>query len=143
MKMLTPPTAAALLLAQGVPCAREVDKVLSGFDLGKPLYEQDFWPEDVLFQLIRLPSVRDPVPAPGNWFGLAGITASGVAINGGLAGRSLAAFKVVSPFKAVEGTAASFKVDLGRALGGKGGASQVFVPSGLLGHLQSLGPAGA
>jgi hypothetical protein len=140
MRVLTRATAAELILAQGVSPVR-VEEALSGFDFAKPVYEQDFWPEDVLFQLVRLPSVRDPVPASGNWYGLAGITARGVAVNDGLAGRRLNAYKVVSPFKALEGTAVKFKVDRGSGIGGDGGATQVFIPSALLGHLQSLGPA--
>ena len=139
--MLTRLTAGDLLLTQGVHPVAEVEKVLSGFDFSRPVYEHDFWPDDVLFQLVRLPSALDPLPSSGNWFGLAGITASGVAVNEGLAGRRLASFKVVSPFKALEGTAARFKVNLGSAIGGEGGATQIFIPTRLLGHLHSLGPA--
>jgi hypothetical protein len=87
-----------------------------------------------------LPSATLPVPTAGNWFGLAGITTKNVAINDGLSGRRAAKFEVLAWFKALEGTAQELPVDLGRAIGGPGGGTQVFVPSFLLGHLQSIGP---
>ena len=74
MRVLDHKTAADLLRSQGVGPNADVEKVLNGFDFSRPVYEHDFWPGDVLYQLIRLPSATLPLPATGNWFGLAGIT---------------------------------------------------------------------
>lgn len=139
MRTLNRVSAEAFLASQGVPHA-EVVKILTGFDLRQPIYEHDFWPDDVLFQLIRLPSATDPTPLTGNWFGLLGITSTGVAVNDGLAGRRCASFKVISHFKALEGTAAPFTVNLQTGIGGGGGATQIYIPRSLLGHLTSIGP---
>ena len=140
MRILTEQSAADLLRWQGVAPQPEIEKVLSGFDFEKPMYEHDFWPDDILYQLIRKPSATLPVPGTGNWFGLAGITTRGVAINDGLAGRRAAQFKVLMPFKALEGTARPMAIDLGSGIGGVGGATQIYVPRMLLGRLQALGP---
>jgi hypothetical protein len=141
MKMLDRAAAEIFLSHQGVMAASQLDDILSGFDLDKPMYQMDFWPEDVLYQFIRKPSLHEPSPAIGNWFGLAGITEAAVAINSGLAGRHLARFKVIAPFSALEGTAVKFKVNLGTAIGGQGGGTQIFIPRALLGCLEALGPA--
>ena len=83
---------------------------------------------------MRRPTATDPSPAAGNWFGLAGMTSAGVAIDDGLGGRGLVAFT------ALEGTAARFALDRGKGIGGAGGATQVYVPRNLLGHLRPMGP---
>ena len=141
MRMLDRTSAERFLSEQGVQPASEVKNVLSGFDFSKAIYEHDFWPGDVVYQFVRLPSATDPAPSSGSWFGLAGLTPSGVAINEGLAGRRLARFKVLAPFKALEGTAVKFKINISSGIGGRGGATQIFIPRGLVGHLQSLGVA--
>ena len=140
MRILSHDTAVDLLRSQGLSNGAEAERVLDGFDFNKPVYEQDFWPGDVLYQLIRNPSSSLPLPTAGNWFGLAGITTRNVAINDGLSGRHAAKFEVLAWFRALEGTAKELPVDLGRAIGGPGGATQVFIPSFLLGRLQSAGP---
>ena len=140
MRVLNHDSAVDLLRSQGVGGGAEIEKILGGFDFDQPVYEQDFWPGDFLYQLIRLPSSTLPLPIAGNWFGLAGLTTKGVAINDGLSGRRAAKYEVRAWFKALEGTAKELPVDLGRAIGGPGGATEVFVPSFLLGHLQSIGP---
>jgi putative RNase toxin 46 of polymorphic toxin system len=140
MRILNRNTAGDLLRSQGIATKVDVEKVLNGFDFSKPVYEHEFWPGDVLYQLIRLPSATLPVPATGNWFGLAGITTGGVAINDGLSGRQAVKFEVVASFRALEGSAKALPVDLGSAIGGTGGATQIFLPRTLLGHLQSVGP---
>lgn len=139
MHMLNPQTAAALLRGQGVRPERLIEQILDGFDFSKPAYAHDFWPGDVLYQLMRLPSAAQPFMATGNWFGLAGITTSGVAINDGLSGRQAVRFEVIAPFTALEGTARALPADLGTAIGGRGGATQIYIPKALLGHLQALG----
>lgn len=140
MRMLNPRSATALLQSQGVH-APEIEKIFTGFDVGKPLYEHDFWPDDTLWQLVRMPSASLPSPATGNWFGLVGVTSSGVAINDGLAGRRLVRFRVVAHFKALEGTAKTLPADIGTGIGGLGGATQVYVPRALLGRLVATGGA--
>ena len=140
MRMLNRTGAEALLAGQGVPDS-EIARVMTGFDIGKPMYEHPFWPQDVPYQLVRRPTASDPSPAAGNWFGLAGMTSAGVAINDGLGGRGLVAFAVLAPFTALEGTAARFALDRGKGIGGAGGATQVYVPRNLLGHLRAIGPA--
>jgi len=139
MRILDRNSAAEFLRGQGVSPDREIEKILRGFDFSKPAYEQRFWPGDVLYQLIRLPSAMQPLMATGNWFGLAGITTGGVAINDGLSGRQAVRFEVISGFTALEGTAKELPVDLGIAIGGKGGATQIYLPRTLLGHLRALG----
>jgi hypothetical protein len=140
VRLMDPVAARQFLNSQHVRPDGEIDKVLSGFDFNKPAYAHQFWPGDVLYQLIRLPSSRDPNPATGNWFGLTGVTASGVAVNDGLTGRRLASFKVILPFTALEGTAVKFRINLGSGIGGPGGMTQIFVPSRLYSHLESHGP---
>ena len=139
MRVLNRQSAGDFLRSQGVRPDSEVEKVLSGFDFTKPVYSQEFWPGDTLYQLIRLPSSSQPVMMTGNWFGLAGITTHGVAINDGLSGRQATRFEVMHPFTALEGCAKELPVNLGTAIGGRGGGTQVFLPRTLLGHLESLG----
>jgi len=141
MRVLNKEGAGALLRSQGVADSKALEEILKGFDFDKPAYEQDFWPGDVLYQLIRMPSAKYPVIVPGNWFGIAGITTQNVAINDGLSGRNLVRYEVLAPFKALEGTAKELPVDIGTGVGGAGGGTQIFLPSILLGHLRSLGPA--
>ena len=145
----------------------KLDDVLSGFDFDKPIYEQQFWPGDEVFQLARLPSLpqesprhhtnrdsqydfrqvlADPsrlvrrIPSPiGNWFGLRGITTRGVAINDGLAGRQALRFEVIIGLRALEGTAARVKRNIGTGIGGPGGQTQIFIPSMLLNRLECRG----
>ncbi len=141
MRMLNQQSAEVLLTSQGVP-PREAKKIMSGFDVSKPMYEHQFWDGDKLFQLVRLPSATDPLPSTGNWFGLTGMTSSGVAVNDGLSGRRLVEFRVAAPFTALEGTAARFVGSLHSGIGGPGGQTQVFVPRHLVAsRLESVGPA--
>jgi hypothetical protein len=141
MSPLNPTTAAELLATQGVQPASEMKKILSGFDASKPMYKHDFWPEDTLYQFIRLASVGNPILTRGSWFGIAGITSRGVGIFAGLAGRTLYKFRVLHPFSALEGTAATLPIDWQNEIGGPGGSTQVFVPRMYASHIRSLGPA--
>jgi len=141
MQMLTKETAETWLAEQGVR-QDEIVKVMSGFDLTRPLYLNQFWPGDRLFKMIRLPSALDPVPTTGQWFGLAGMTTAGVAINDGLSGRRLAEFSVSSSFQGLEGTAAPFNGSIHSGIGGPGGQTQVFIPYLVqMTRLSSVGPA--
>ena len=138
MRILNRQTATDLLRSQGVG-AVDIEKVLSGFDFSKPVYEHEFWPGDVLYQLIRLPSLMQPSMSTGNWFGMAGITTENVAINYGLSGRQTTKFEVTAHFSALEGSAAELPVNIGTGIGGRGGGTQVFLPRKFLGRLQALG----
>ena len=139
MRVLNRDTASAWLRSQGITDQAKVAEILGGFDFSRPIYENDFWPGDVLYQLVRLPSAVKPDMLPGNWFGLAGLTTKGVAINDGGSGRQAMKYEVVAYFKALEGTAKTLPVNVGSAIGGPGGMTQVFMPRALLGHLQCLG----
>jgi len=141
MRSMNATDAAAFLASQGVQPASEVKKILSGFDFSKSAYEHHFWPGDTLYQFVRHISVGNPVAARGSWFGLSGVTMRGVAIFGGLAGRTSHKFEVVHPFSALEGTAARLPADWDNEIGGPGGATQVFVPRMYAGHIRSLGPS--
>jgi hypothetical protein len=127
------------LRTQGVSGESDLERILGGFDFDRPVYEQSFWQGDFLYQLIRMPSASLPSPNVGNWFGIAGMTTHGVAINDGVSGRRAVQFEVVSPFTALEGSARPLPVDVFSAIGGAGGGTQVFVPTKLLGRLQSVG----
>ncbi len=139
MRLLDRNSAAALLRSQGLTDDTAIANVLDGFDFTKPVYERQFWPGEFVQQLIRLPSATDPAPRTGNWFGLSGITTSGVAINDGLSGRRGARFEVVAPFVALEGSASPKRVDLGTAIGGRGGQTQIYMPNALIGRLRGAG----
>lgn len=140
MRKVNRKDAETFLRSQGLS-ANGVAQTLGGFDFDRPAYIQDFWPGDTIYQLVRNPSFETPLPSVGNWFGLAGITTASVAINDGISGRWLAKFEVTVPFKALEGTAAKLHTDVGRAIGGTGGGTQIFIPSMLRGYLKPLGAA--
>lgn len=128
------------LRAHGVASARRVEEVLSGFDLRQPVWAVTLEPGQALYQYIRLPSSGDPVPRAGHWFCLRGATESAVAIFGGGAGRRLHEYAVAHPLQAIEGTAAPFPLDWSISVGGRGGATQIYVPPTLLGRLRAVGP---
>lgn len=140
MRILDRESARALLRLQGVMSEAEIKKVLSGFDFSHPVYEHVFFPGEILYQLVRLPSFYLPSPMTGNWFGLAGLTTGRAAINDGGAGRRAGQFEVVMQFCALEGIAKKLAVDLEKAIGGPGGGTQIFVPRTLLGRVRSVGP---
>jgi len=140
MRMLDRQSAEEFLARQAVSPA-EIVKLMTGFDLSRPMYAQHFWPGDKLYQFIRLPSASDSSPSTGNWFGLSGVTTSGAAIHDGLSGRRLVEFTVISTFEALEGTAARFDGSLHSALGGPGGATQIYIPRLLLHRVSNASPA--
>lgn len=123
----------------GMTAAGTVAQILSGFDLGKPVYEQSFYCGDQLFQFVRNASRFDPSPSAGNWFALAGATTQSLAIIHGVAGRRLHKFGVSAPFIALEGTATRMAIDWNWSGGGPGGGTQIYVPPRLLGHLYAMG----
>lgn len=132
--------AKAYLARNGVSA---MDEVLAGFDLAKPVYVNPLEPGDRLLQFIRNPSHFGQSQA-GNWFSLWSGSMPGVSIFGGLAGRTPHLYRVAHPLRVLEGTAKKLAVNWRLAIGGgNGGATQIYVPPALLGHLEPLGPAGS
>ena len=140
MRLLDRESAKMLLLSQGVALAEDIAKVLNGFDFAKPVYEHHFFPGDILYQLIRLPSFDLPSPDRGRWFGLAGITTQKVAVNDSLSGRRAHQFEVIMHFTALEGSAKALPVNLKTGIGGPGGGTQIYVPRLLAGRIRAVGP---
>ena len=118
-----------------------VDNVLSGFDLAQPMYEQRLDPGAELYQYMRRPAAGRPGLQVGNWFCLRGAGRDALAIFDGLAGRELHHFVVSAELTVLEGTASRLAPNWLHEIGGAGGASQIFVPPRLLGHIHSLGHA--
>ena len=139
MRILNKEAAAELLRSQGITSRAELEMIVDAYDFDKPVYEHDFWPGDVLYQLRRLQSFHAPLSPTGNWFGLAGVTSHGVAINDGLSGREAIEFEVIAHFRALEGTARALPQNLGTGIGGPGGQTQVFLPRPLLFRLEAKG----
>ena len=125
-------------------------------------YLRHFDEGEVLYQYIRNPSSINMIPGAGNYFGIKGATMDGLAITSGMSGRQLYAFVVASPFVALEGNAAEVKIDLDLNTrppvtgyrngepqtawdwdgGGKGGATQIFIPNSIVrSHLEPRGAA--
>lgn len=141
MRSLTKTDVELFLKRHGILSAGAVAEVLSGFELKLPVYEQPFDEGQELFQFIRNPSASNPGPRVGNWFTLPGATTLGVAIIDGGAGRRFHRFRVEQAFTALEGTAKEFPLTWKFEIGGKGGATQVYVPPSFLGHLSAISPA--
>lgn len=150
----------------GVASERFVEEVLSGFGIdptapaasARRVLEIRLEEHDELFQALRNPSAdsgwrpglkgklwRPYFPDKnlgvrrGNWYSLSGATPDQVGIFGGLSGRTPHKFRVHSDCSALEGDAAPFPIDWASALGGSGGATQIFVPPLFAGHIDSLG----
>src|ERR1044072_6560646 len=81
------------LRANGVSSATVIEDIVKAFDFSRPVYLQQFQPEQVLYQFIRRPSTQDSAMA-GNWFCLKGATKSNLAIMDGVSGRILHAYRV-------------------------------------------------
>ena len=139
MPWLTKDQVRTFLRNQGIPSARKIDEILSGFDFDKPVYEKYFEEGEVLFQFIRNPDYTG-AKNTGNWFALPSGTMDGIAIFGGGSGRHPHKFSVAHPFSAIEGTAIALPRNWDWAGGGNGGHTQIYVPPRLLGHLISHGP---
>jgi hypothetical protein len=141
MKSLTRMDAELFLKKYGISSPRVVEEVLSGFDFRHPVYEQLFEEGQELFQFIRNPSATNLSPCVGNWFALPGATTQGVAIIDGGAGRRFHRFRVERAFMALEGTAREFPLMWKFEIGGRGGATQIYVPPSVLGYLSAIAPA--
>jgi len=141
MRPLTKLDAELFLRKYGISSASEVAEVLRAFDFKCPIYEQFFDEGQELFQFIRNPSATNPSPRTGNWFTLIGATTQRVAIIDGGAGRRFHRFRVERAFTAMEGTAKELPLAWKFEIGGKGGATQVYVPPAFLGHLSAISSA--
>ena len=141
MKSLTKTDVELFLKKHGITSADAITEVLSGFDLKSPIYEQVFDEGQEVFQFIRNPSATNPFPRVGNWFTLPGATTQRVAIIDGGAGRRFHRFRVERAFAALEGIAKEFPLTWKFEIGGKGGATQIYVPPSFLGHLTAVSPA--
>lgn len=141
MRSLTKTNVELFLKMHGISSASAIAEVLSGFELKEPIYEQTFDEGQELFQFIRNPSAATPSPRVGNWFTLPSATTQGVAIIDGGAGRRFHRFRVERAFIALEGTAKEFPLTWKFEIGGKGGATQIYVPPSFIGHLSAISPA--
>ena len=139
MKRIYEEGARGYLRRHGVLDPGKITEIVGGFDFGRAVYEQLLAPGDELFQFIRKPSVATPSSFAGNWFALVGATTSGLTITDGVGGRRLHKFRVVAGLVALEGTAARKGVNWDWAGGGVGGATQIYIPPSLIGHLQAIG----
>lgn len=132
-------TLTSFLMRNGITDPTKVEEIKSGFDLTMPIYEHLVRPGDRIFQFLRNEELTRPVTQTGNWFCIAGATMDTLAIFGGGAGRRLHEFTVRTPVLGVEGTAAALSRNWGWAGGGRGGATQIFLPRSALFSLVGVG----
>lgn len=120
--------------------ASEMSKYLSGFDLTRPVYEQRLDPGEIIYQFVRRPSQSNSLPKVGSWFALSGAKMGHLGINSGGSGRSLVKVEVKMAMTALESTAGPMNSESKEAIGGMGGATQIFIPALFLTtHLEVLG----
>jgi hypothetical protein len=127
------------LRQNGIADKDEIAKITSGFNLTRPVYRQLIEPGDRLFQFLRNEEMRQPIPRTGKFFCLAGANMDSLAIFGGGAGRRLQEFTVSRPVEALEGSAGQMRRNWDWAGGGRGGATQVFLPNSALLALVGIG----
>lgn len=130
------------LVRNGVRDPGKMAEICSGFDLTQPVYQHLVEPGDRLFQFLRNEEVARPLSQTGNWFCLVGATMDALAIFSGLAGRRLQEFTVQYPIMGLEGTAAALPRSWGWAGGGRGGATQIYLPPQALYGLVGVGTHG-
>jgi hypothetical protein len=129
MKNTNETTLLNFLRRNGITDPTQVQKIISGFDLDKPVYERLVEPGERLYQYIRNSSVVEPVPRTGNWFCIARwATMDSLAIFSGGTGRHLVEFTVSHPVCSIEGTASAMKRNWNWAGGGFGGNTQAYLP---------------
>jgi len=123
----------------GITNAKNVEEIVSGFDLSRPVYRQFLEPGERLFQFLRNEELSRPVSQTGSWFCLAGASMDSLAIFGAGAGRRLQEFKVAHAVTGLEGTAAPLGRNWNWAGGGRGGGTQIFLPGHALFALEGVG----
>lgn len=127
------------LARNGISAPEKVKEIKSGFDLTRPVYTRFLESGDRLFQFLRNEELGRPFPQTGNWFCIAGATMNSLAIFSGGAGRRLQEFTVAVPVMGLEGTAARMQRDWRWAGGGRGGATQIYLPARALFALVGIG----
>lgn len=128
------------LRSHGMTSGKEVRLVSEAYDHGEKVFPIILQPGERLYQYVRMATYLGP-GGLGRWFCLRHATMDAVAITSGLGGRALHAFEVLAEIEALEGTARMMSANWDAAVGGSGGATQIFVPEhqALL-RLRSLGP---
>jgi hypothetical protein len=138
--------AIAYLRKNGVSSDSKISEILSGFDFsaGSGPYLNQLRMGDHYFQFVRGPSFALPDPVVGAWFCLKGAEMNQLAIHSPDAMRLLTVFKVVAEVIVLEGLAKDLPFrgqPKAHGVGGKGGATQIYVPRGLSSALENLGLA--
>lgn len=133
------------LMQNGIDNPGRIQGIIDGFDLDEPVYHYYLEPGEEIYQYVRTSTAEDQFITTGNWFALPGASMDALAIFGG-SGRMPTKFSVIHDTVALEGTAAKYPKTWqfkkgGRevAIGGKGGATQMYIPRNLLGRLQYNG----
>lgn len=127
------------LKKHGISNQKEIDEIISGFDLFGPVYQQRIWVNDRLFQYVRRPNLSFNAIGVGRWFCLKGASMDSLAIFSGGVGRHLTEYRVKYPIVVLEGTAKKLSRNWEWAGGGEGGATQMFIPNELFFALEVLG----
>jgi hypothetical protein len=118
---------------------RTINDVVGGFDFHQPVYEQTLSRGDRVYQFTRRASFGEPMPRIGNWFCLAGATTADLAIIHGGSGRLLQHFSVEEDIQVLEGIASKQRINWDWSGGGRGGGTQIFVPTRSVSMLRCLG----
>ena len=141
MKPLAQKDVSTFLKQNRVISQDKINEIYDSFDLKYPIYKQPFYPNDIVYQFLRKPSLGYTSSMTGNYFSYHCATKSAVAIIDGLSGRFMQKYQVSAYFIALEGTARKMSVKWDCALGGEGGGTQIFIPQIYLGHLVCQGPS--
>ncbi len=127
------------LAKSGIRDPKQIGEIVGGFDLNQPVYEQMINPGDRIFQFIRNPESGKPTINTGNWFCIPGASMDQLAIISGGAGRSLVEFTVTRSVNSLEGTASPQPRNWSWSGGGRGGATQIYLPRTALMALEGKG----
>jgi hypothetical protein len=126
------PGAEAYLRRFGIGSAKDVEKILSGFDFARPVYEQPLSIGQMYYQFVRTPSADDENPALGGWYCLKGQELTRLAIHSPGAARRVGEFQVVEDVIALEGIAIDMETTTEEqakyGVGGLGGGTQIYLP---------------
>lgn len=131
-------TAEKYLRKHGIINDAEIKEILSGFNFTKPVYENRIWPGDRIYQFIRKPNFKGSFET-GRWFSLKGANMDSLGIFSGESGSRLTEFLVTNEIVVLEGTAKELALNWSWAGGGKGGATQLFIPRQFFYALEGAG----
>lgn len=130
-RLVTEAQARSWLRSHGLR-AGEVDKVIDGIDLRRPIYLQTLWPDEQVVQFRDLPSASHPLgDLGGQWFALPAVGAESMGklgIGSGLTGRSRHVLTVLRAVEVLESTAKAMPGHPSARYVGPGGATQMFLP---------------